>query len=174
MLVKSEARKNLPGFQILMFCNCVFFSQNDIECWEPGRVMYVTLPFSSWPFNFSFRRYLLAQHIQLKLKRTESRSTDVFKFCQYALVICSKLCVDPSTHKTSIWILLSAIHFSFVSFDNSVLIEPISFHVVDISFNTCLLDNNILIFWGENIFWSHMGSSRTEQGHLHPVDLLAL
>ena len=61
-----------------------------------------SLPFSSWSFNFSFRRSLLAQHIQLKFTRTESRSTDVFKFCQYAFVIYSKLCVDPSTHKASI------------------------------------------------------------------------
>ena len=45
ILVKPEARKNLPCFQILIFCNFQFSSsQNDVECWEPGRAMYVREP----------------------------------------------------------------------------------------------------------------------------------
>ena len=46
-ITKSEARKNLRGFQILMFCNWFSwfsFSQKDIQCWEPGSAMYVREP----------------------------------------------------------------------------------------------------------------------------------
>ena len=87
-----------------MFCNCVFLvfflakwhrvlgnRQSDVRDINIG-----SLPFSSWPFNLSFRRSLLAQHIQLKFTRTASGSTDVFKFCQYAFIIYIKLCVDIS------------------------------------------------------------------------------
>ena len=123
MFVKSEARKNLPGFQILMFCNCVLilvfilFSQNDIELTEPGRVMYMTLTEGgclSQADLSTFRFDVLYLLNTFSWNSRESRSTDGFKFCQYAFVIYSKLCVDPSTHKTSIWILLSAIHFYFL------------------------------------------------------------
>ena len=58
---------------------------------QAERCTWESLLFSSWSFNFSFRRCLLAHYIQLKFT-----STDVFKFCQYAFIICNTLCVDIS------------------------------------------------------------------------------
>ena len=84
--------QHLPGFQISMFCNCVFFGF--LSCKMTSSVgnqaelcTWGSLPLSSWPFNFSSRRSLLAQQIQLKFTRTASRSADVFKFCQYTFII---------------------------------------------------------------------------------------
>ena len=95
-LTKSEARKNLPGFQILMFCNGFlgFLSRKMTLSVgnQVARCTWESLLFSSWSFNFSFRLCLLAHYIQLKF----TRSTNVFKFCQYAFIICNKLCVDIS------------------------------------------------------------------------------
>ena len=182
MLVKSEARKNLPGFQILMFCNCVFrfsFSQNGIECWAPGRAMYVRgPPFLKLTFQLSFRRSLLAEYVQLKFTRTAFGSTDVFKFCQYAFIISSKVCVDISWpfHSQEFNMNSSVCHYisQFVSFAKLVLHQTISFtcgwYFWLFSFNTCLLDNTMR---RKYLLVTDRGSSRTNHGNLHPVDLFA-
>ena len=100
-------------------------------------VMYVRGP--------AFEVFLL---IQLKFTRTASGSTDVFKFCQYAFIIYSKLCVDISWpfHSQNFHTCLPYISH-FVRFDNLVFNESISFtcgwYLSLFSFNTCSLDNNI-------------------------------
>ena len=106
--------------------------------------------------------YICSTHsVEMLSKERHPESTDVLKFCQYALIL-QALCwykfVHPFTHKMSIWFSCLPYISHFVSSDNLVLNQTTSL--------TC---GSILR--GENTYWSGMRSSRTKQGNLHSVDL---
>ena len=103
MLVKSEACKNLPGFQIDVLTVIAFFvwfsfSQNDTDRWEPGtndvslkEGAFLTLTFQL----FVSTVFIYSTHsVEMHVKERHPESTDVLKFCQYSFMIYSKLCVD--------------------------------------------------------------------------------
>ena len=71
---------------------------------------------------FSTVFFCSTHSIEMHGKERHTESTDVLKFCQYALIIQSKFCVDLGCPFHSqdfiIGILLSAIQFSFFSSDS--------------------------------------------------------
>ena len=120
---------------------------------QAARCTWVSLRFSSWSFNFSFRRCLLAHYIQLKF----TGSTDVFKCCQYAFIICNKLCVDISwPFRSQDFHMNSSVCHTFLNLLVLIIWCQIkqSPYLPLFSFNTCSLASNILILWRENTYWS--------------------
>ena len=154
MLVKSEARKNLPGFQILMFCNCIFFI---LAKWH--RVLGTrkcdlrdinrrSLPFEADLSTFSFdvvytkhsvkiQEYGIQKHICL-----QSLSVCFWPFPSQYFNMNSPVC-------RTFFILLVLIIWVLIKPNNLL---SWGLYLSLFSFNTFLLDIDILILWGEKIF----------------------
>ena len=126
-----RTRKNRPGFQILMFCYCVFLvltlakwhrvlgtRQSDVRDINRG-----SLPFSSWRFNFPCRRSL---HKAFSWNISRERNPEVQmssnSVSMHLWYIVSLVLTLPLTRLPYEFFCLPYISH-FVSFDNLVLIK---------------------------------------------------
>ena len=166
MLVKFEARKNLPGFQILMFCNCVFLvfilakwhrvlgtRQSDVRDINRG-----SLSFPSWPFNFPFRRSLHKAFSCKSRERNPEAQMSSNSVSMHLWYIVSFVLTLPLTRLPYEFFCLPYISH-FVSFENLVLIKPVSFHVIcpcPHLIPVCLTITYWYWYCEEKIFFGHL------------------